>query len=155
VIGFAPLFPARLILALLIISTGSGCSDGFGPSNFAGSYVLERVGADTLPAVVYTSEDISIKVLADTLRVHGDGRGTRATVVHITTTIGPQPENPSSSESGFTYRIDRGRVAVSFDCPPNANCLAPPHLVGQVLSDGLTIDYALGERVPQTYLRVP
>jgi hypothetical protein len=105
--------------------------------------------------VVYVSEDVTIRVLADTLRLGEGGVGTRIVLDHITTAGDPQPDNPIRGEFDFRFKIVRGVIEISYDCPPNANCVPPPHLVGHFSGDGLTIHHALGERVPQVYSQVP
>jgi hypothetical protein len=62
-------FPIRLGSALLTFTAGLSCSDGLRPSALPGTYVLERVAHDAPPVVVYVSEDVTIRVLADTLRL--------------------------------------------------------------------------------------
>jgi hypothetical protein len=148
-------FPIRLGGVLLTFTAGLSCSDGLEQSALPGTYALEQVVGDALPAVLYVSEDVTIRILADTLRLDEGGVGTRIDLVHITTAGDPQPDNPIPGESNFRYNIERGVIKISFDCPPNANCAPPPHMVGRFSGNGLTFHYALAERVPQVYSQVP
>ena len=148
-------FPIRLGSVLLTFTAGLSCSNGLEQSALPGTYALERVAGDPLPAVVYVSEDVTIRILADTLRLGEGGVGTRTVSVHITTAGDPQPENPTRGEGEFRFNIARGAIEISHDCPPNANCAPPPHMVGRFSGNGLTIHHALEERVPQVYSQVP
>ena len=147
--------PIRLGSVLFTFTAGLSCSDDLEPSALPGTYALERVAGDPSPAVVYVSEDVTIRRLADTLRLGVGGVGTRTVLVHITTAGDPQPDNPTRGEGDFRFKIVRGVIEISHDCPPNANCAPPPHMVGRLSGNGLTIHHALGERVPQVYSQVP
>jgi hypothetical protein len=150
-----PGVPVRLSGALVAFTVVVGCADAAGPSGLLGSYALERVGSTALPTIVYVSEDVTIRVLADTLHLYEGGVGTRADLLHITTAGDPQPDNPIRGESHFTFRMARASFEISFDCPPNAHCAPPPHMIGHLSGNRLVIRHSLAERVPQVFARVP
>lgn len=146
--------PARLRLPLLVLATALGCTDSQEPTRPSGAFALQRVGSDALPAVVFTSDDVSLRTIADTLRVDPGGTGTRIIVGDYTPANGPRSE-PTRSEGPFTYQIIDNTISIAFDCPPNANCVEPPHLIGRFSPLTLAITFALGQRVPQYYAQVP
>jgi len=134
-----PLFVAGLPLA---------CGEPLRPRDVVGSYALQSVAGDSLPTVLYANGDVTVRVLAETLSFTPDGRGEAITVSESQATTGPQ-----RSETAFGFRIVEGRIEIAFDCPPGADCVAPPHIVAHHTPIGLEVQYALGGRVPQIFTR--
>jgi hypothetical protein len=65
--GTKPARVAASVLAMLSVATALACGDPLAPDEVAGTYVLERVGADDLPTVLFANEYVRIRVLADTV----------------------------------------------------------------------------------------
>ena len=61
---------------------------------------------------------------------------------------------PLRSETAFGFRVGEGHIEIAFECPPGADCVAPPHIVAQPTPNGLDVQYALGARVPQILARL-
>ena len=144
---------ARL-LTLLCLAAPLSCSDSLSPGEVPGTYVLRNVAGDPLPAVLYTTEFTKIRVFADTLRFTLNGRGSINTFRESEPVKGDGPTEPFRWQEGFSYRLVDNRIEVTFDCPPNANCLKGPHLVLRESSNGLTAEFAFTYRLPLVYRRV-
>ena len=149
----APTSCTRLI-TLLSVLLPLACGDPLSPSDVAGTYALQRVAGDTLPAVLYTNDNVTVRVFADTLRFTVDHRGALITVRESEPLAGGPSTGPVHWETPFTFRIVEDRIEVGFECPINANCVAPPHLVLRRTPTGLRADFALGARLPLSYERV-
>jgi|RhiMetdeSRZDD1v2_1073273.scaffolds.fasta_scaffold785135_2 hypothetical protein len=141
-------------LALPAAWLASACHEPLSVQDVVGTYVLQRVAGDPLPTLLFANEHITLRVLADTLRLTGDGSGVLARVAeaeHPNTSV---PPDTVHGESAFRFHLARGRIEVAFECPINANCAPPPHIVARRTPDGLLVEAALGARVPQVYARV-
>ena len=129
------------------------CGESLGPGDIAGTYVLQRVANDPLPAVLYAVNGRSVRVIAETLQFTPDLRGRLSTNREIESP-GAAVE-PAGWATAFTFRLISDRIEVAFPCPPNANCLPPPHLVLRQTADGVLADFAMGARTPLVYARLP
>ncbi len=144
----------RSRLMILCAALLVACGEPLSPSDVAGTYALQRVAGDTLPALLYTAGSVNVRVLADTLQFLSDRHGTQITVRESEPVSGEPSTGPLRWTSAFVFGITGGRIEVGFECPPNANCVAPPHLVLRPTGDGLEASFALGARIPLTYTRV-
>ena len=144
------------MLALSVFSTlALGCGNGLGPDDIAGTYVLERIGDHPLPAEVFRDAHGVVSVVADTLRLRPNGRGSFASV-RVIDLIGVEaPQVPSRMERGLTFRVVDSRIEMQFSCPPNALCIAGPHLIARQHVRGLIVDTSLVADAPLHYRRVP
>ena len=142
-------------IVILIASLASGCRDGLGPADIAGTYVLERVGGAPLPAEVFRDRHSVMQVLADTLRLRDDGKG-RYTSTRIVHAIGQRtpPDIPTLLESDLEYRIVGLRIDISFACPIAAACIDGPHFVAHQSDAGLIVGSSLVADAPLRYRRV-
>ena len=138
-------------ITLLCTATSLACSDSLSPGDVLGTYVLRSVAGDALPTLLYTTEFVKIRVFADTLRFTLDGRGSINTLRESEPVNGDGPTEPFRWQTGFSYQLVDDRIEVAFDCPPNASCVEPPHLVLRDMSAGLRADFALGARLPLFY----
>ena len=138
-------------ITLLCAAIPLACSDSLAPGDVLGTYVLRSVAGDALPTLLYTTEFVKIRVFADTLRFTLDGRGSINTLRESEPVKGDGPTEPFRWQEAFSYKIIEDRIEVAFDCPPNANCVAPPHIVLRGMSTGLRADFALGSRLPLFY----
>ena len=144
-----------VVLAAMVIL---GCGGSTEPQPTGGvTYVLRRVAGDALPTLLATNDVGQIRVYADTILLAGDGTGSRSAITEFIPTIPGIPnDGPGSSGSPLHYRVGIDRVEISFDCPPNANCVAGPHLVGELREQGLELQWGplLTGREPMEYARV-
>jgi hypothetical protein len=143
-------------LAVLLLGAGlpAACSEPLGPRGFVGTYALQNVAGDALPALLLENDYVIVRVLADTLRFAAHGRGTGVQVLESGPPTGASPTSPVRWEYAFGFRVVEDRIEIAFDCPPGADCAAPPHVVARPIPGGLRADFALIYRVPQTYARV-
>jgi hypothetical protein len=141
------------LLALPLLATVA-CSEPLRPGDVAGVYALQRVGGEPLPTVLYANDYARVHVLADTLRFSADGSGLRTSVLTVEplkATLAPSGGEPT--HRSFYFRIVGGRIEIGLDCPPNANCVAPPHLVGLRTHNGLRVS-EFGGNAPLLYARI-
>lgn len=148
----SPALPLRA--AAVCLAAALGCDSPLGPDDVSGTYTLERIAGDPLPAVTFENESVVVRVLADTLRLDGGGGGTAVSVRAIVVKSSGVGHGPARVTSELRYRVVGGRVEVHYVCPPNALCAAGPHLIARRTADGLVVDQALEERAPQRYVRV-
>ena len=145
----------RLLMLSIIASLGSGCRDGLGPGDVAGTYVLERVGGAPLPAEVFRDRHSVMQVVADTLRLRNDGMG-RLTSVRVIRQLGstPAPEIPTQLDSDLRFEVVGLRIDMHFACPIDAACMEGPHLVAHRSETGLIVGSSLVADAPLRYRRV-
>jgi hypothetical protein len=146
---------ATVALALLVCSAVVACRDPLRPEDVVGVYALQWVESDVLPTVLYTNDNVRVRVLADTLRFRADGTGERAGLVESESLRpGVASAGQRRAQQEFRFRTGRGRIEIAFVCPINANCAAPPHIVAKPVRGGLLVEYDLGARVPQVFTTV-
>lgn len=122
-------------IAALAFLALSGCGDG----NLSGSrYVLDSIGAQSLPAISHQNDFARYVTLSDTIALTSATRGYHAYRFRVEDTNG-NPIETLSAKTDFTYEIDvreppvlNGDIAITYICPPNAGCIAGPHLTGKV-----------------------
>ena len=145
--------PASL-LGMLSVGLAVACGDPVAPGDIAGIYTLQRVDSDPLPAVLFPTEFVRVRVLADTLRLNANGSGVQISVREVEPLVPGLPaERSSRVASELRFETKRGRIEVSTICPPNAICPPPPHFVARAVAEGLRVDVATGQRVPLLYTR--
>lgn len=114
-----------------------GCSDGLNPFVPGDVYVLRSIAGDPLPAVGGQFGRITVRVVADTLRLLPNGTGVRSNAEFeefpgdevLVRRLAPQ-------RSSFTYVRAGDRIEITLECPPEASCVPGPSMVG-VLADGI------------------
>lgn len=139
-----------LALVAAVVAGGCNDSDAVSPATLAGTYVLERINGDVLPAVLYDDGTLRVVVLADTIRLGENDRGVQ---VVDATLVFPDLEQTLRWETAFSYGVAGGQVAFSYDCPPGSECAPPPHRRGSRTPGGLLFDGIEGEPTHQ-YRRV-
>ncbi len=148
---------SRAVSAAIALVLALGCAGPMAPGPVAGVYALTDVDGELLPALIIDNESLRLRVLGDTILLRPDGTGV-VTGVREAEWLGanaaPAGLTRVRVENDFEYRIIGGRLEVAFICPPNANCVKPPHLVARATSAGLRVTYALGMRVPLHYARL-
>jgi hypothetical protein len=142
------------VVTLFVAGLSLACREPVSPSDVAGAYALERVAGNSLPTIQYANGYVVVRVFAETLSFTPDGRGKDVTVQQDETVSGGLVTGPERRETAFGFRVVDGRIEIAFDCPPGADCVAPPHIVAQPTPTGLDVQYALGARVPQMYARL-
>jgi hypothetical protein len=145
--------PFRMLAASVVAMLG--CRDGLSPASVRGTYVLEKVGDDPMPSVIFRGPQGTVRVIADTLRLVADGRGTFVRVHVIESAESDAVAGaPGRLESALSYRVDGSKVEISYVCPPNAMCTPGPHLVGWRQGDRMLIDDVLIPEDLRYYRRV-
>ena len=139
--------PSRRLKPLLVSALPLACAEPLSPNDVAGAYAL--------PTLLYTNQYVTVRIFADTLRLTADGRGTVNTVREREPLTGGPTTGPRHAQWALGFRVVRGRIEMAFDCPINANCVPPPHIVAWITAEGLRVDSALGARVPRIYTRLP
>jgi hypothetical protein len=147
-----------LAVPLCILLTGcTGPNDPLTPDAGVGgagtTYVLRSAAGRPIPAVWIRNPSVSVTVLADTIRLRGQGRGSRVLVEEYLEEVPGTPVKRNEAIE-FEYVRQGDRIEISFPCPGLALCVAPPHFVGRVTNHGLVFDHALSYAVPLGYERV-
>ncbi|HSJ06795.1 MAG TPA: hypothetical protein VK936_08835 [Longimicrobiales bacterium] len=138
----------------VVVLPAAACGDLLGTAPVeATAWALESLDGGSLPAVSVANEWVTLLTRADTLRFDGGTRGTQ--IVHWDAAYSsPEVADESGrTESAFRYRVRQGRVEISFDCPPNALCVAPPHLYAVPVDGALRVQQ-VGGGVVRIYRRV-
>jgi hypothetical protein len=151
--------PSAYLVTLLSMAT-LACSDPLSPQNVKGSYALLRVAGDTLPALLYTNDYVSVRILSETLRFTTDDRGSRTVSYESTPLAGGFPTVANNgletrAPENFHWRVRNGRLEITYDCPINANCIAGPHLLLLPTTNGLLGYPRSLSRSPLLYERLP
>jgi hypothetical protein len=144
------------LAALLAMTTVAGCSLT-GPDRDEGEYVLVSLKGTPVPTVTTELPSLLVIVVADTIVLRDDGTGVRTSVSDSYEMIdgvpsGAEPNRVRSSTS-ITWSTVLGLFEAAFVCPPNANCIAGPHIIGRFSDDGLVLERDLGRQGPARYRR--
>ena len=146
---------ARRAAAIVLLLPIVGCDSPLSPTDLAGTYVLQRIAANPLPAELYRNEDVAVRVIADTIRLRADGTASTAGATELEwLRDGAASREQSSSESAAHFRIVDGRIEITWICPINANCAEGPHLIARRDGDGLRVEHVLGANGPLFYTRI-
>ncbi|HEX7241140.1 MAG TPA: hypothetical protein VF263_12780 [Longimicrobiaceae bacterium] len=143
---------AATLLAALCVAAAA-CDSPLRPGEVEGSYVLTSVGGAPLPAVLLDDENFRVHVLASTLRLERGGEGTEWIVQRTLLRASGGPETTRSDVRRLGYRLNDGRVEITYACPPDATCLAGPHARASLTADGLVLR-ATGYPSEMTFRRV-
>ncbi len=141
----------RSLLCALLCATCfvfAGCESPLSPSKVAGTYVLDSVRGSPLPIVMLKNEWNTITLLADTLRLHSDRRGEEVLVQRIEYHDGSDESALTGTvQMTFSYHIRDKSIEITYPCPINANCIAPPHATGNLTAGGLELSSLHGDLV--------
>src|SRR3954469_5962851 len=126
----------RSVVVLTLSAVFLSCSSSTEPHSGTTTYVLTEVDGDPLPTVLFTNDVVQVTVLSDTIRLNADGTGTTSGLQRfvLLQPDGP-PEGPQAITSPIHYRSTTHGLEIDFDCPANANCAPPPHLLGSITAD--------------------
>jgi hypothetical protein len=136
----------RVLISLLL---AAGCSSGTEPLR-GEVYVLLSIDGVSVPAPYTKTPSSNGRIIADTLAFDIETRGIRRTLYEGAGGASDRHE----SEERFSYLRTGDAVSITFACPPNADCVPGPHLVGKFAGTSLTIDTSMLTRVPMVFARV-
>jgi hypothetical protein len=129
------------------------CGDSSGPEDYQGRYRLERYEGAPLPAVTFQSSSGTSFIVSEQIMLGDNGKGLRTSVGRTVDAAHPQGDDFSySRELGYTVR--NGQIAITLICPPNADCIAGPHLVGERKGDELILAWPASAKPASTYKRI-
>ena len=130
-----------------------GCSnDPTGPDDFAGTYDLVRYEGSPIPVIQTQSSAGTVTIVAERILLGDDGKGIKSTTVIEVNAQTPQGA-PLAYASGFTYALVGSSIAITFICPPNASCIAGPHLVGERAGSDLILARPASSKPASVYAR--
>ena len=143
------------VLVLLVLFGATSCADPLAPAQVAGTYALQSIAGEALPALLTDYPHYRLRIDDDELRLNADGTGRR-----ITTGVGERLDVEADPEPVFwdtevRFRIVDQRIEIEEVCPINATCLAPPHLIARRVPGGLRVENRYGDRNPLSYASVP
>ena len=145
------------IVPCVLLALTLACGDSTDPGAAAGTYVLQRIDQDPVPAVVFADETYAHYIVSDTIRFLGANRGTISGVQEVVPLQAGLPaEGPVSIRINFRYATVGEELEFEFECPPNANCAPGPHLIARHTTGGLIARWgalSLG-RSPLVYIQV-
>jgi hypothetical protein len=109
------------------------------PPPYSPPYVLQTVGNQPLPAVLYAAPGDTTTVLLGTISLSDDG--TAAYTERIRSVRSGTPTTTADYKLTYRYEIIGDSVAFSYQtpCPPNALCVAPPG--GRISGLNLTLSF--------------
>jgi hypothetical protein len=137
------------IRSIIVLLLGAGCTGGTEPLR-GDIYVLQSIAGVAVPAPYTKTPSANGRIIADTLAFDIETFGTRRTVYEGAN----GPADVHSEEIRFSYLRTGDSVSINFVCPPNADCMPGPHLVGTFTATGLTIDTSALTRVPLVFARI-
>jgi hypothetical protein len=136
------------LLPILAALAPAGCDLPLSPSVVVGTYVLASVNDAPLPALALENEWGTVIILADTLRLHSDRRGEGITIQREERHYQNGLEiSTNKLQRTFGFILKDRRIEIHFSCPPNAICIAGPHLAGHPTAEGLELSSAYGKLV--------
>jgi hypothetical protein len=147
-----PFQPLRFVPAGLLALVA--CSNSTGPLN-GDVYVLESIAGVKLPAPYFAGPNDNYRVVADTIAIGSSralnpaGKGERRTVYETV-----NPFERRGSNMAFDYIIANDKITITFPCPPNADCIAGPHLSGTIGDGSIVITQSVGTRQPLVFRRL-
>jgi len=140
-------------LVVFAAVAAQSCSEPSGPDGLPGIYRLERFEGRELPAVVNQSSAGTAFIVSQRVILGDNGQGG-------TITEGRSVDDAHSQGSDFSYAqalsyVERGaRIEITFTCPPNADCIAGPHLVGEQIVGGLALGPPASSRPASMFRRI-
>jgi hypothetical protein len=124
-----------------------GCESTSEPPRATDVYSLQP------PAVLDIYEG-HLEILNETLFLFADGTARREFRQRYDFNSPTQRDTTVRQEQEYTYELRGNRIELTFECPPNALCIAPPHLWGELTADGLELRWHVDTDVPLRYRRV-
>ena len=147
----------RIVRTVLIGSTiaytGASCDDGTAPSEFAGTYRLERFEGMVLPAINRLTSADTMYVVSEHLLLGDDGDGAQAGTQRLVNAAAPQGTLWSWTRR-VRYSERAGTIEIVFPCPPDADCVATPPLVGERVPGGIALAPRASSKPASIYRKV-
>jgi hypothetical protein len=141
-----PTVPRSISLLATLFVVASACSDSLAPGELGQAYRLVSVANDVLPTALYTTESGTLRILSQSVRFGPKGAGS---ISETTELLPPGADAPAAGPTETTFGLHwtevDDRIEIEFDCPPNANCVAGPHLIARV--DGHALRATWGPRI--------
>ncbi len=141
------------LIALAASGLATACEGPTRPLEVSGTYVLRQIAGEPLPAIIARDSGSALLLLADTLRLEAGGRGLVARSTMLVSIHAPA-DGPFRAESPLVYRVSGSRIEITYVCPPNASCVAGPHLIARRTSLGLEGFESVGEGRSVAYERI-
>ena len=142
----------RSLTALFAFAAAAalGCSEPTAPASFIGTFVV----ADArLPVHLFTNEFGAWFATADTIRFNSDGQGAETGSQYMVP-AGGAPQNPMAVRGTFSFRVVNGKAEVTLPCPPNANCVPPPHWIVVRTRAGVHVTYPNSIAPPRDFVEL-
>ncbi|SRR6266571_369685 len=112
------------------------CHDSAAPAAVSGKFVLNDINGRALPTYPAPTPGLTPTIVSNTLILYKDG--TAQTTEHRVEWNGV--DNTYTWQN--TYTITGNQIKFAYHCPPNADCIAPPH--GTILGNRLSLDVSGG-----------
>ena len=116
-----------------VVSTFA-CHDTAGPPLVAADFALDNINGRPLPTYLSPIPE-SPTIVSSTLHLDRAGNATLTQSLR-------QMGNNITQIATYSYTISGNHIAFGYNCPPNANCLAPPS--GTISGDNLSLDMSGG-----------
>jgi hypothetical protein len=135
---------------ILVVASTMACHDTTAPP-IVGSYILETINSQPLPANISAGGGDTVTVLSSSLTLDAAGM---AQLSEHTRYVHPN-RHPSevTYTGGYSYRIVGSSIIFEYSprCPPNMLCVAPPE--GRFEGSKLVLSYGStpGSRPPSVY----
>ena len=145
-------------LAGLLVVLTLACGDSLAPGTLGQAYSLATVANEPLPTALHVTESGTIRVISHFIRFGPKGSGSLSETREFVPLDPHAPrEGPVQFDIGIQWIEIDGRIEVEFDCPPDANCLAGPHLIARVDGHDLRATWGphVSGRTPLRYEEVP
>ena len=123
---------ALCLVALVTIS----CTDSSGPKTAAMQFALENINGRSLPTYLAPTPGATPTIISNTLILYKDG--TAATTEHRIDWDGTERTVTYQQH----YTIKGAIIEFAYDCPPGADCIAPPR--GTIVGNHLALDVSGG-----------
>ena len=116
-----------------IVSTFA-CHYTAGPPLVAADFALDNINGRALPTILSPIPE-SPTVVSSTLHLDGAGNATLTQYLR-------QMGNNITQIATYTYTISGNHIAFGYNCPPYADCIAPPS--GTISGSSLSLDMSGG-----------
>ena len=132
---------SKTALLAVIVSALACHDDVAGTLPLPRLFTLTNINGRDLPTY-FTPVPESRTIISSTLELDGAGNATLTERVR-------QMGTDAIQTSNYTYTISGDQISFFFYCPPDANCIAPPH--GTISDSTLSLDMSGGGREPIVY----
>jgi hypothetical protein len=113
---------------------------------------MEKFEGTPLPALVFEGGGTSQTMLEQHVLLSRDGNGLIATKTRAVDAASPQGRIESSS-TAITWAMEGASIRITYACPPFADCIAGPHLWGDLVGDRLSLAPPWSSKLASTYRR--